>query len=192
MRNGWVLFWSGLAIVASGCAVAPKSTEHERLELAQALVLKERTWSLSGRLALKRKNIAESVRIKWQHNGSLSNEQLSVYGPLGQQWAVITLVGDGVVVDYGAGRQKTVSSLTEGLDLGLGFDVPVVAFRYWVLGLPAPGSQFVYERDGFIQHDWRVVFSKITRVGQYGLPKKIQISHGDIKLKLLVDQWRLF
>ncbi len=44
-----------------------------------------------------------------------------------------------------------MSSLTEGLDLGLGFDVPIVAFRYWVLGLPAPGSQFVYEPDGFIQ-----------------------------------------
>ncbi len=120
MRNGWVLFWSGLAIVASGCAVAPKSTEHERLELAQALVLKERTWSLSGRLALKRKNIAESVRIKWQHNGSLSNEQLSVYGPLGQQWAVITLVGDGVVVDYGAGRQKPCQVLPKGLIWGWG------------------------------------------------------------------------
>lgn len=192
MRKAWVLLCGGLAIVASGCAVVPESTGHEQLELAQALVLKERAWSLSGRLALKRNNVAESVRIKWQHNSSPSSERLAVYGPLGRQWVVINLVGDSVVVDYGTGREKTVSSLTEGLDLGLGFDVPIVAFRYWVLGLPAPGSQFVYAQDGFIQHGWRILFSKITRVDQYGLPKKIQMSYGDIKLKLLVDQWQLF
>jgi outer membrane lipoprotein LolB len=192
MRKAWVLLWGGLVLVASGCAVVPKSTEHAQLELTQALVLKEYAWSLSGRLALKRNHVAESVRIKWQHKSSPSSERLAVYGPLGRQWVVIKLVGDSVVVDYGTGREKTVSSLTEGLDLGLGFDVPIVAFRYWVLGLPAPGSQFVYEPDGFIQRGWRILFSKITRVDQYRLPKKIQMSYGDIKLKLLVDQWQLF
>jgi outer membrane biogenesis lipoprotein LolB len=45
--------------------------------------------------------------------------------------------------------------------------------------------------EGFIQQGWRVFISKVVKVEQYSLPKKVQLSYGDVKLKLLVDQWQL-
>ena len=189
MRKGWVLFWVFLAIGASGCSVAPKISDQGGLESASGLILNDHVWSLQGRLAVVKNNAAESVRIKWQHWPG--REKLVVYGPLGRQLVVIVLEGRNVVVDYGADNKIILQDVTRGVDFGLGFEVPMLAFRYWILGLPAPDNQFIYVPEGFIQNGWRVFFARIVKVQRYSLPKKVQLSYGDVKLKLLVDQWQL-
>ncbi|HHZ71432.1 MAG TPA: outer membrane lipoprotein LolB [Methylococcaceae bacterium] len=189
MRKGWVLLWGLLVIGGSGCSITPEISDQEGLESASSLILNDHAWSLRGRLAIVKNNAAESVRIKWQHWPD--SEKLAVYGPLGRQLVVIVLEGRSVVIDYGADNKRILQDVTKGVDFGLGFEVPILAFRYWLLGLPAPGNQFVYVPEGFIQQGWRVFISKVVKVEQYSLPKKVQLSYGDVKLKLLVDQWQL-
>ena len=126
MQKGWVLFWVFLAIGVSGCSVAPKISDQGGLESASGLILNDHVWSLQGRLAVIKNNAAESVRIKWQHWPS--REKLVVYGPLGRQLVVIVLEGGSVVVDYGADNKIMLQDVTQGVDFGLGFEVPILAF----------------------------------------------------------------
>ncbi len=189
MRKEWTLLWFFWVLGVSGCSIAPKVSDHGGIDLDSSFIFSEHDWVFRGRLAVKNNGVAESVRIKWQHDSG--GERLVLYGPLGRQLVVVLLMGESIVVDYGAGNKITQQDIAQGVDFGLGFEVPILAFRYWVLGLPAPNQQFVDTPEGFKQQGWHVLISKMNKVEMYNLPKKIQFSHEAVRLKLLVDQWQL-
>lgn len=189
MWKEWSLFWFFFALGMSGCSIVPKDSDHGRVETDSSFIFSDHDWILRGRLAVKNNNVAESVRMKWQHG--FDSERLVLYGPLGRQLVVVLLMGKSIVIDYGAGNKITLQDVAQSVDFGLGFEIPILAFRHWVLGLPAPNQQFVYAPEGFKQQGWHISISKMNKVEKYNLPKKIQFSHEAVRLKLLVDQWQL-
>jgi outer membrane biogenesis lipoprotein LolB len=69
------------------------------------------------------------------------------------------------------------------------------SLRYWILGLPLDGEDFQLDQDGrvgYIQNrPWQVEYQRYRRVGQYELPQKLQLRGPEIKIKLLIRDWRV-
>ena len=119
MRKEWALLWFFWVLGVSGCSIAPKVSDHGGIDLDSSFIFSEHDWVFRGRLAVKNNNVAESARIKWQHDSD--GERLVLYGPLGRQLVVVLLMGESIVVDYGAGNKITLQDIAQGVDFGLGF-----------------------------------------------------------------------
>lgn len=83
----------------------------------------------------------------------------------------------------------------------LGFVPPFESFRYWVLGLPAPGSPAVqdFDADGRLQQleqqGWLITYRKLATVGTAGgtasLPSLLNATRDDLGLRLVIDRWSI-
>ena len=94
------------------------------------------------------------------------------------------------------GQIITANSLPEIMQEQLGWQLPVTALQYWVRGLIAPGaSQAHYNTFGLLsqlkQNGFLVRFDRYQRKGQYDLPSILTITGHQLKIKLVIKQWRI-
>ena len=83
----------------------------------------------------------------------------------------------------------------------LGFAPPLEALRYWLLGLQAPGADALEQRnpDGQLlwltQLGWRVEYQEFgpqpIATGRIALPKRLSATREDLRLRVVIDRWRL-
>jgi outer membrane lipoprotein LolB len=83
----------------------------------------------------------------------------------------------------------------------LGFVPPFESLRYWVLGLPAPGSPAVpsVDENGQVQQmeqlGWVITYRRHVEVktaaGSVRLPALLTASREGLGLRLVIDRWRI-
>ncbi len=161
-------------------------THRERLEQLQQ-------WQLIGRLNLRVPRESGTMSIDWQQQ--LQQYSLVLDGPLGSTIASITGSDAGVSVTvsnetrYGSSPEDLLHALT-------GWQFPVSFLKYWVVGLPAPGgeAQIALGNQGYPerieQSGWRIAYQKRSPADGLHLPTRLTISSGDIRLSLIVSNWR--
>jgi outer membrane lipoprotein LolB len=173
-----------------GTAVA---WEQRRVELQQLS-----SWSLRGRLAVKAAEGGGQGAIQWNQSADAASIRLS--GPFGAGGYEILWNDEEVVVTDGKGQVRAAyqgaEAATEFLREQLGWAFPAVNARYWVLGVPAPGSRARerFDPDGWLvaieQQGWVIGYQDFIRRGEDWMPRKITLENPQGHVRLVLDKWQ--
>ena len=178
------LFWACLLL--GGCAAL------EQQPAPEGLVLTGDAFYLSGRVSVKYGAEAASGRIIWQHDSA--SDDLLFSSPLGQGLAHVVwrdAVATLTTSDQKVYRASDVETLTEQV---LGWRLPLAGMPDWVRGRVAAGAPAQTQMDAsqrlaeLRQFGWVVEF--LGYAAENGLPSRLRMSHGDMELRLVIDQWR--
>ena len=156
-------------------------------------------WTFQGRVAVSKGKDGGSGRIDWRQEGPRYVVELSA--PVTRQsWK---LSGDshreGGRLEGLAGGPRAGEDAQALLLDATGWDIPVNQLPDWMRGLPTVGgeAQETIERDAegrprrIQQWGWLIQYLDWypAEPGRAALPRRIEASRGDAKVRLLVDQW---
>src|SRR5262252_9523581 len=139
MRNSRLRLAAAVALAAlAGCRALPAPPpgipwEERRLEL------QSRThFELRGRVAVAAGTEGFNASLRWIQEEACT--QLTLAGPFGAGGAQVTATGDDLQVVTARGERLNTAAAHTQLVARLGFDPPLAALRYWVLGVPEPAE----------------------------------------------------
>lgn len=184
-----------------GCAAPARIDGTPAIDAArrQAAILSVSTWEARGRIALKAPGASGQGNFAWLQAGDRS--VLRVTGPFGAgayeiRWEparLTVLSGRGeVAADY-SGPDAAQRFLEEQL----GWSLPVANARYWIRGLAGPHTAASETPDGsgllasLVQDGWEVNYGEYRPQGAVALPRKLVLSSGDRRIRLVIDNWDL-
>jgi outer membrane lipoprotein LolB len=186
-----------VAVLLSACATQPVHPLTPNLPWPQRLraLQSVRQFDLSGRVAANNGSDAVTAGLRWRQREGDAVIDLS--GPLGLGAAHIEQRGSTLSVTNGQGVVYRGPAAGEQLVATLGFDPPLQSLRYWVLGAsdPAPvedESLDVQQRLTHLQQQgWQIDYEQYTLVQNQWLPRRLTITHGSWRLRLVVNDWQL-
>lgn len=143
---------------------------------------------------VKAENKGYPGKIRWQHQGAM--EDLWIYTPLGNLVAHLEQDENTAAITTAEGEEYRAGTLAFLARDVLGYDLPIDALQYWVRGLEWPKgrtSRVVKDDKGRLavlaQDHWEVSYQAW---GDHdGLPSKMIVENEEMKLSLVIDQWRL-
>lgn len=175
----------------AGCATqvpVPNSTT-----LPDPAVLQR--WTASGRLALSAGEQGGSGSFIWNQDGPTS--RLDLRGPLGAGAMQVVAGPAGLTLTDGSGRAVDSEAARNALQARLGADLPWNSLSYWMLGVPAPGSEATVV-DGeagaqrvIEQAGWRIDYDAYTPTQGTVLPRRFTATRESVRVKVIVDNWTL-
>jgi outer membrane lipoprotein LolB len=179
-----------LAVACGGCAVAPVAPPSSPPD-PQSF----QHWTASGRLALAANGEGGSGSFTWGQHGAETT--LAIRGPLGAGAMQVTTDGQSLNVTDAEGRHLDTEQSRALLTRRLGTDLPLAELRYWMLGVPSPGSPSsvadaavaplrVIEQSG-----WRIGYDTFAAAGGVSLPERFTATQGAVRLKVVVDDWKV-
>lgn len=152
-------------------------------------------FQLTGRVAVAVGGRGFNADLRWVQEGSRTRMTLS--GPLGADAAQVTADGDDLSVITSHGDHLGAMAAEELLQRQLGFEPPIASLRYWVLGVPDPGTPSTMTLDGqqrlatLGQGGWSIRYLSYMSVGAAWLPRLVTVQRAGVRLRMVVDQWRL-
>lgn len=178
-----------LVLVLGGCATVP-TTPTAAVDPGRL-----REWRATGRMALAVDGRGGSGSFTWQQRDLATT--LSIRGPLGAGAMQIVAEGESIAATDGEGRSVDTEPARAMLRERLGADLPIAELRYWMLGLPAPDSPAevavaagtpsrVIEQSG-----WRIGYDAFRPTDGLSLPARFSAVQGDVRLKVVIDDWTL-
>lgn len=192
---------AALGLLLSACAVTPPANIAELTVSEQQMVLRELPgYALDGRVAVRAGEEGWQATVHWQQRGDVSEVRLS--GPFGAGAMRLRLQRDELQVTDSRGHKLQGEEADSALRQQLGFVPPLTSLRYWLLGLPDPALQAGAPASGvtatsaeFDQQDWHLRYEDFrgekTARGDVLAPRKLTATREAIRLRLVVDRWRL-
>ena len=147
-----------LVLLLGGCAAVPVTTVTGR-SMAELT-----DWQFNGRISLTRGEEGWHAGLVWQEHAG--RYQLDVAGPLGQGAFQLSGDAEGVLLVDARERRFTARDADALLEHVTGWVLPVSGLRYWVRGVPAPGSEARASRDAqgrltrLEQDGWDISYSR--------------------------------
>lgn len=195
--RSWVL---GILLILIGCAGPEKHQKEVTTVVIQPVQeqagIVDDPFVLVGRLVVNARQHRFSGGIRWRHTGK--SDEIYLFSPLGQVVAEIFRDQAGVRLvtsEPAIYQAQNVEYLTSQV---LGWELPLAGMRFWVRGAHFPGT--IAEKDldknertvAIRQDGWQVVYRNYypEQEGVSVLPKLLEFSRPDVKMKLLVDQWQ--
>jgi outer membrane lipoprotein LolB len=89
------------------------------------------------------------------------------------------------------------AAASEELAATLGFEPPLRSLRYWVLGASDPdfASQETIDEQQRLAHleqdGWQVDYAQYTQAAGQWLPQQLTVTRQSLRLKLVINAWRL-
>ncbi len=156
-------------------------------------------WTANGRLSVIRGEENWYARFSWVQQDD--DFQIRFSGPVGETQLLVSQIGSAV-------RLKTPSVEKTGHDLEqlilqeTGWVFPVRSLQYWLHGQAKPAivAKIQYNDAGQVseitQQGWKIDYSRWmlvakTPVVKIRVPKKLIITHDDLKIKIIISQWLL-
>ncbi len=149
-------------------------------------------FELEGRLSANDATRAASGRIEWQH--ARDSDRWTVLNPLGQIAARLERSALGAELMMADGRQYRAATAEALLPDLIGIDVPVERLTLWVQATPPAGAE-VRTIDPLgrpallIDQGWRIEYLEYASADADATPRRIEVSRGDARLRLIIDQW---
>jgi outer membrane lipoprotein LolB len=146
-------------------------------------------WSLDGRAAASAGRQGWQASVAWRQTSSITEVHLA--GPLGVGASVLRLTPDGLSVDGAPPRSDVMQALRERL----GVDLPLASLRYWLLGVPDPGADYLVTRNAqdraqqLVQDGWTIDVSRYVPVAGDWLPAQLELHREAVRVRIAVDHW---
>ncbi len=195
-----------LAVVAalslSACVSQPVRTpapvDPAQVRLADLQRASLADWSLSGRVAISGGRQGGSGRIDWTQRGE--RYDITLAAPVTRQgWRLSGDAGSARLEGVEGGPRES-ADVEDLLFAATGWSVPVRAMVDWVRAVAAPeavyGPAQVRAGEGGLpasiaQGGWEIAYRDWYEagIGQPALPRRIEASRGDARVRLLVDGW---
>ncbi len=152
-------------------------------------------FSLRGRVALAAGDQGFNASLRWQQSAALS--ALHLEGPLGMGAVQLQVEGERFDMRTARGEQLDGAVARSALERQLGFDLPIAALRYWLLGVPAPAggpSEEQLRPDGVAlsalsQDGWRVEYPDYVETVGGPRPRRVVASRAQARVRLVVESW---
>lgn len=192
-RSPWLI---GLVCLGLLQACANQPLLRENVDARSLRVSQTQVWTMVGRVAVSDGQEGGSGRLEW--TASPEQESLTFRAPLGQGGWKLKRDGLQATLDLGEQRVFHGQSLSDLLDAHLGWQVPVEAMRYWMLGIPDPSAPYDQElgEDGLpaqlAQAGWKVRYDSFRGNGDLILPRKLVAEKDPYSVKLVVSKWDTF
>jgi outer membrane lipoprotein LolB len=189
-----VLFLAVLA--TAGCAGLPRPAPMpgEWEERAGRLAMVEQ-WSVRGRIAAKTETDAFNGSVVWTQADNFVS--FNFRAPLGVGGFRLAGNDDHMMLYASNGEVWELAQPERELRERTGWSIPLAGLRFWMLGLPDPGSaaNVEYGDRGFLrrleQQGWSVSYDAYKQVQGEWLPHKLVVETTGVRLRLAVDRWHL-
>lgn len=150
-------------------------------------------WRLTGRMGIQTEKQSLTASLDWSQQQE--HYEINLTGSMGS--GSLRLSGDNQRVDLvtSKGEQLTATDPEMLIYQHTGLTLPVVALRYWVLGLPAPGQITSQTLDTFgrlarlEQQGWNIDIHRYMQQGELALPAKVFVSNHRAKVRLVIKRW---
>ena len=183
-------------LLLGGCSTLPKPAPApipwaQRLAGLQAIT----RFELQGRLAASTGAEGFSAGLRWQQQDQRATIDLSA--PLGFGAAHIEHGGDALQLTTSKGLTLDGAAASDQLQATLGFEPPLASLRFWILGASDPASDAQESIDAqqrlaqLQQRGWQVDYADYVLVQQQWLPRRITVTRGSLRLRVVVDGWHL-
>ena len=162
-------------------------------ETRKAVLADTDEWAFAGRIGVRAGDEGLNGKLWWRQDGTVYRARIS--GPIGV--GTVFVNGDGREVTL-TDKDGVVTELEDAeLDLRAryGWTIPVTSLRYWALGIPDPSSQSAVEFNddglmiGLRQRDWEVSIGQYGEGGGQPMPRRLTAVSGDIRIRLVIDEW---
>ena len=167
--------------------MAPAAPWAQRLSSLRALA----AWQLDGRAAVAVGTQGWQASLNWRQTGAAAEVQLA--GPFGIGALSVKQTAQGLSLNGAPPNDAVTAQLQEKL----GFELPLRPLRYWLLGVPDPGSPFVLVRNAqdraqqILQADWMVEYDRYRPVNGDVLPAHLVLSRERVRVRIAVDTWEV-
>lgn len=198
----------GLCALLAGCAQSPlwqsiqpllydaerpgQSAWDQHRARAEAV----RAWTLLGRAAIQTEREGVSAAVRWVEQDGVYT--LRLMGPFSQGSYELSGDAAGVVLRTPDGRDLQAEDPEALLQGALGWSLPVSGLRYWIRGIPAPGSEpsglrldALGRMTDVEQDGWRISVLRYTALQGLDLPEKLFMESRRLKLRIAVQSWEL-
>ena len=180
-----------LGLMLSACASLPKSLDLDATQqLARNSYLQNHPdWSFKGRLAYSHQGQGGTAQVFWRQNGIQSEIMLSA--PLGIGAVKIRMNPTTAQVFDASGRLLQAGETQQLLQQVLHVAMPVASLMnglraYWPEHATVP---YLTDASAGIDADgWQWRYQEWVAAPVW-LPKKLETSRADSRLRLIVDQW---
>jgi len=145
-------------------------------------------FAVNGRVSINHQEKKHSAGLRWIHLAQL--DEILLLNPLGQTVARVYRDAENATLDSD-GKHFQADDVESLMQQELDWHLPLNSLHHWVLGLPADDSPAQIERaeNGQIammyQDGWEVKYLRYDE----NLPARLQLSHEDLLVQLLIDEW---
>jgi outer membrane lipoprotein LolB len=189
------------AFTLAGCAAlpprAPALNQPMSWQKRAAALAKIQNWDIHAVMAVRTSanNEGGSANLQW-----LQREQdytILLWGALGADLIKLSGKPGHVLLETANGNKASAATPELLLLKQAGWQFPVSNLYYWIRGLPAPDSAAQKRFDAYHhlsrleQQGWRVEFLHYTQVAQMDVPDKILLENWQIKVKIIIFQWKI-
>ena len=155
-----------------------------------------KAFDLSGRVNVRVDRKAYPGRIHWQHTAG--GDDVWIYSPVGSTVARMRQDASGALLVTSDGKEYRADDLQRLARKELGWDLPLEGLQYWVRGQAWPAlsaAQQEYDDSGRLkslkQGTWQVTYLDWSPAGVSGLPSKLDLLGENLRMRLVIDQWKL-
>lgn len=162
-------------------------------ESRQAILAGTDEWEFAGRIGVSAGQEGFNGKLWWRQDGPVFRARLS--GPLGAGTVFINGDGEEITVTDSDGGVTELRDAEAELRQMYGWTIPVTSLRYWALGVPDPAApaETEFGEDGRLrkmrQGNWEVDITQYREGGGQPMPRRLNATSDDVKVRLVVDNW---
>ena len=153
-------------------------------------------FELKGRVAIAVGDQGVNANLQWTQAGART--QVTLEGPLGVGAVRISAAGNDLSIVNADGQRLDSDAAHAELVARLGFDPPLQSLRYWIQGVPDPAAPATETPQpgqqrlaALAQAGWSILYTSYMAVGNEWLPARLTVQRDSVRVRLLVDGWRL-
>jgi outer membrane lipoprotein LolB len=162
-------------------------------ETRKAVLAEADEWEFTGRIGVSAGDEGFNGKLFWRQDGVVFRARIS--GPFGAGTVFINGVRQELTVTDQDGVATRLDDAEAELRQMYGWTIPVTSLRYWALGIPDPGdpAQTSFGADGqlvqILQSHWQVDYGPYRDSAGQSMPRRLTAVSGDVKVRLIVDDW---
>jgi outer membrane lipoprotein LolB len=151
-------------------------------------------WELQGRIGFVSEHESGSASLYWMQDRD--SYEIKIVAPLGMGSLVVTGDKNGAVLQSSDGEMLQAEDAQWLVWQGTGWVIPMASLRYWILGLPLENEKYHLSKSGYVSDiksdAWQVEYQRYQAVQGYELPRNLHIYNPELKIKLVIKNWRLY
>ncbi|MCZ0955283.1 MAG: lipoprotein insertase outer membrane protein LolB [Rhodospirillaceae bacterium] len=183
-----------VCVLAGGCETLPTIEDGLSYEERRSRLRETPSWRMNGRIAVNTGSEAFQGRFRWSQTED--GVELAIYSALGMNVLRVSGPPEQLTVTAGGDTWELADPEPE-LSAMLGWWLPVRSLDDWLLGYADPEYEADQQLDPtrtelrtLDQRLWRLTYQSYRLHEGLLLPRRIDLAHGALELRVFVDGWQ--